>query len=642
MYFKNPEILYFLFLLLVPILVHLFQLRRFKKEFFTNVRFLKELSLQTRKSSKLKKWLLLSCRLLLLTMIVFAFAQPYFLTNDRVKSKSELYIILDNSYSMQAKGKKGELLKRAVQELLETIPENTPFSLITNTSSFWNTDLKEVKSALQNLKYSALPFQLETQINKINAHKSAFNKDIVVITDGLGMNPKQLENRNKKENLYFVISKAEQKNNIAIDSVSIQETVENFYKINVELSQYGQNEQSVPIAIYDQDKLIAKTAISFESSTKKILFTIPKKEFNGYVSISDNSLSYDNKLFFTISKTKKIKVTSIGELQKSEFLSRIYTKNDFEFSAVPLPSLDYNSIENQDVIILNELDVIPQALQTTLKAFVINGGNLILIPSLNTLIPEINTFLKQLGSIQFQKLDSTEKLMTSINFGHPLFAGIFESKIKNFQYPFSKSSFAIGGSAASILSNQDKTAFLSSLRKPLSSVYIFNSALNSINSNFQQSPLIVPVFYQMAMNTNNNGIIALTIGNTNPFIVDAQLSKDAILEVKSKTEQFIPIQQIVNKKVKLLFNDYPEEAGNFIIYNQNNSEGNISFNYKRTESDLTASSETILKDVNVIESIASVFDKIHSDSTDSQIWKWFVIFALVFLVIEMALIRFLK
>jgi hypothetical protein len=71
------------------------------------------------------------------------------------------------------------------------------------------------------------------------------------------------------------------------------------------------------------------------------------------------------------------------------------------------------------------------------------------------------------------------------------------------------------------------------------------------------------------MNTNNNGIIALTIGNTNPFIVDAQLSKDAILEV-SKTEQFIPIQQIVNKKVKLLLTTI-EEAGNFIIYNQNNS-----------------------------------------------------------------------
>jgi hypothetical protein len=78
MNFKHPEFLYFLFLLVIPILVHLFQLRRFKKEYFTNVQFLKELSIQTRKSSTIKKWLLLLTRLLLLIFLILAFAQPFF------------------------------------------------------------------------------------------------------------------------------------------------------------------------------------------------------------------------------------------------------------------------------------------------------------------------------------------------------------------------------------------------------------------------------------------------------------------------------------------------------------------------------------------------------------------------------------
>ncbi len=43
MQFKNPEILYFLFLLLIPILIHLFHLQKFKKVAFTNVKFLKEI-----------------------------------------------------------------------------------------------------------------------------------------------------------------------------------------------------------------------------------------------------------------------------------------------------------------------------------------------------------------------------------------------------------------------------------------------------------------------------------------------------------------------------------------------------------------------------------------------------------------------
>ena len=51
--FNNPKILYVLFALLIPILVHLFQLRKFQKTEFTNVKFLKEISLQTRKSSQI-------------------------------------------------------------------------------------------------------------------------------------------------------------------------------------------------------------------------------------------------------------------------------------------------------------------------------------------------------------------------------------------------------------------------------------------------------------------------------------------------------------------------------------------------------------------------------------------------------------
>ena len=151
MHFKHPEILYFLFLLVIPILVHLFQLRRFKKEYFTNVQFLKELSIQTRKSSKLKKWLLLATRLLILAALIFAFAQPFFQAKDNKNATNEMYIILDNSFSMQAKGQKGELLKRAVQELLENTPENTNFSLVTNSETFWNTDIKSVRKNSKTL-----------------------------------------------------------------------------------------------------------------------------------------------------------------------------------------------------------------------------------------------------------------------------------------------------------------------------------------------------------------------------------------------------------------------------------------------------------------------------------------------------------
>ncbi len=642
MHFKHPEILYFLFLLIVPILVHLFQLRRFKKEYFTNVRFLKALSIQTRKSSKIKKWLLLASRLLLLAFIIIAFAQPFFESKDSKNANNELYIILDNSFSMQAKGKKGELLKRAVQELLEETPENVNFSLLTNSENYWNTDIKSVRGALQNLKYSATPFQLDNIMAKIKAHKSAFKKDIVIITDAVGLDEKQLKNTDATDSPLFIIPKAEQKNNVSIDSVFINKTLENFYEINVQISGYGDDFNPIPISLYNEKKLIAKTIVTLDTKKKNLNFTIPKQAFHGYFSIVDNGLTYDNTLYFSISKAKKTNIISIGEPSKSNFLSRIYTSEEFNFSNYTLSALDYNKLEEQDAIVLNELDEIPQALATTLKSFVEKGGNLIVIPSAISSIPNMNSFVSNFGNLKFNSLENREKLITKINFNHPIFNSVFENKVTNFQYPKTKSSFVISSSSPAALSYEDQSVFLTSIANSVSAVAIFAAPINIENSNFQQSPLIVPTFYKMAMNNQNNGVNALIIGDNNPHLTEASLNKDAILTVKGLDEQFIPIQQILNNKVKMTFNDYPEQAGNFRIYNKKEWIENISFNYNRTESDLASANDNILSDYKTIESIPSLFNTLQTDRTDNQIWKWFVIFALLFLITEMAIIRFVK
>ena len=642
MQFKHPEILYFLFLLVIPILVHLFQLRRFKKEYFTNVQFLKELSIQTRKSSTIKKWLLLFTRLLLLSFLILAFAQPFFTAKESKKATNEMYIILDNSYSMQAKGKKGELLKRAVQDLLEHTPETQNFSLITNTETYWNTDIKAIQKDLQDLKYSATAFQLDNLIAKVNARKSAFNKDIIVITDAIGLVTNQTKSFRKEDNVYFIIPEAEQKNNIAIDSVFIQQTLDNFYEIGVKLSANGDGFKEIPIALYNNNKLTAKTLVNFETNTKTVNFTIPKEDFHGYVSITDKGLSYDNTYFFSISKPSKTNVISIGDVDKSNFLARIYTNDEFDYTNYPLANLDYNLLEKQDAILLNEIKEIPQALQTTLKSFVNKGGNLIVIPSKEGNLSTLNAFLGNFGAIQLKEGTNTEKKVTKINFNHPVFSSVFEKKVDNFQFPSTKTSFVLNTSSPAILSYDDQSAFLTSVANPLSSVYVFAAPINKANSNFQNSPLIVPLFYNMAQNTMKTGVNAITIGDNFPFIVDALLAKDEILTIKNNTESFIPIQQLLNTKVKISFNDNPNEAGNFGIFNNKNLVQNISFNYSRTESNLALANPNAVANYKEIDDIETVFNTIQTDRTDTQIWKWFVVLTLLFLVLELLIQKFVK
>ncbi|MEO5777043.1 MAG: BatA and WFA domain-containing protein [Flavobacterium sp.] len=642
MQFKHPEVLYFLFLLVIPILVHLFQLRRFKKEYFTNVQFLKELSIQTRKSSAIKKWLLLFTRLLLLTFLILAFAQPFFSAKDSKKNTNEMYIILDNSYSMQAKGKKGELLRRAIQDLLEHTPEAQNFSLITNSDNYWNTDIKTIQKDLQDLKYSASAFRLDNLIAKVNARKSAFNKDIIVITDAVGLETNQTKSFRKEDNVYFIIPEAEQKNNVSIDSVYIQQTLDSFYEIGIKLSANGEDFKDVPIALYNKNKLVAKTLLNFETNTKTINFTIPKEDFHGYASVSDKGLAYDNTYYFSISKPSKTNVISIGDADKSNFLARIYTNDEFSYNNFAIANLDYNLLEKQDAIVLNELTDIPQALQTTLKSFVTKGGNLIVIPAQENNVNTLNSFVANFGAIQFKTATVAEKKVTKINFNHPLFSAVFEKKIDNFQYPTTKTAFGLSSTTPSILTYDDQSPFLTSLPNDLSSVYLFAAPINKTNSNFQNSPLIVPTFYNMAQNSQKTGVNALIIGENQPFVVDALLSKDEILTIKNSVESFIPVQQLLNTKVKMTFNDSPTEAGNFSIFNGGNLIQNISFNYNRTESNLALANPDAANNFKEIDDVETVFNTIQTDRTDTQIWKWFVILALLFLALEILIQKFVK
>lgn len=642
MQFKHPEILYFLFLLVIPILVHLFQLRRFQKEYFTNVRFLKELSMQTRKSSVIKKWLLLATRLLLLACLIIAFAQPYFKAKEDDKKGNEMIILLDNSFSMQAKGSKGELLKRAVQDLLENTPETQQFSLITNTNAYWDTDIKSIQRDLQNMAYTDVPFRPDFLLTKAQAKNPHTGKDIVVITDAVNLDSKDLSKFNSDNPVYFIVPEAENTNNVAIDSVYISQVMDNFYEITAEMQAYGKIEDNISISLFNGNSLAAKTLIRFDTEKRSATFTIPKKDFHGYVSIADNSLGYDNTYYFSISKPQKSNVTAIGDTQKNQFLSRIYTEDDFNFTSAELRALDYNSLEKQDAIILNELKEIPQALITTLKSFYAKGGNIVIIPSAEGSTQNLNVLLGSFGASRLANATASERQITKIAFSHPLYSTVFEKKVDNFQYPQVKSGFTLSGNALPVLSYNDQTPFLASMSNKLGNVYIFTAPINKANSNLQNSPLIVPTFYNMAQNSGKTGISAITIGKNQNLLLDTMLSKDEVLAVKNETTDFIPMQQVLNNKVKLSFGDYPETAGNYGIYKEGENLKNISFNHARTESNPALQNKAITDDFTAAGSVAEVYNDIRSERTANEMWRWFVIGTLIFLLLELLIQKFVK
>ncbi|MBU3681320.1 MAG: hypothetical protein FGM16_05195 [Flavobacterium sp.] len=642
MHFKQPEILYFLFALILPILVHLFQLRRFKVAYFTNVRFLTDISTQTRKSAKLKKWLLLLTRLLLLACLILAFAQPYFSSDVQKSSTHETYIILDNSYSMQAKGKQGELLKRSVEELLAQLPENQTFSLLTATETYWNVTTKSIKKELQQLAYSPIPFELDRALAQVNARPSREKKDILIITDGLGQQSKALNKTAREQRVVFVVPVAESQKNVRIDSVFVKEQSGAFYEIEVRLSQVGHESVAVPLAIYNGNTAVAKTIVTLKKTTKSTVFSIPKQPFHGYVTITDNALTYDNTLYFSISKPKYIRVLSIGEANKSTFLQRIYTSNEFQYKNEEYNQLDYNDIDKQDVVVLNELQTIPQALQTSLKSFANAGGTLVVIPSEKANSQSnFDVFINQFGTFKVNGLQNTPELITQIAFGHPLYKPAFEKTISNFDYPKVNIHYSIQSAYPKLLGFVTQNPFLLQAPSKNGSVYVFSAAINTTNSNFQQSPLIVPTFYGMAVLQQKSAQTNYTIGQADQVMLDAVIEKDAVVNIKNNTNQFIPIQQVVGRKIKLNCADYPATAGNYELFAANQKIDAISFNYNRIESN-SAVSKLDLDQYKQASSIESVVDSWKSNTNDSELWKWFVLLALLFVLLEVFIQKFVS
>lgn len=642
MQFKHPEILYFLFLLVIPILVHLFQFRRFKKEYFTNVKLLKEIQIQTRKSKSIKKWLLLATRLLLLAAIIFAFAQPFFTAKDAENKENELVVLLDNSFSMQAKGAKGELLKRSIQELLESFPENQTFSLLTNTEVFWDTDIKSIQKELQQLDYAPTSFELDALINQVELKKPNVSKDYMIISDGISVTSEKINTISEKNEVYWLQPKAEKSVNISIENASITEVSDAFYTLEVVLKAFGTVENETPLTLYDNDKAIAKTQVRFEKNEQKIKLSIPKKEMAGRIVIQDNSLQFDNEFFFTIQSPKKTNVAIIGEASKNKFLHRIYTNEDFVTYETTLEQLDFNRLENQQTIVLNEVKEISQALQTNLVSFYEKGGNVIVIPSTESNLESLNGLSKKIGNVTFSNPSKTEKQITKISFNHPVYKNVFEKNVTNFQYPKVNSNFIVSKNSSPILQFEDAEIFLTSVTNKLGTVYFFASAINKTNSNFQNSPLIVPTFFNMTIGNDTKDKLAFTISENETKIIEADLEKDEVVSFSNESNSFIPMQQILSNKVKLTFGDYPEQAGNYNVKQKDKLITSISFNFPRNESDVTLQSTLNNDNFAKINSVDEVLNDLHTKRTDTALWKWFIITTLLLLLIELLIQKFVK
>ncbi|NNK40580.1 MAG: hypothetical protein HKP45_08020, partial [Winogradskyella sp.] len=625
---------------LIPILIHLFQLRKFKRVEFTNVKFLKQVEQQTRKSSQLKKWLVLLTRMLLLACLVVAFAQPYFASKELFNLKKETVLYLDNSFSMQAKGKNGSLLNEAIQDIINTIEDTETINVFTNDEEFKTASFKAIKNDLINLSYSSQQYDYESVILKgkqLFSNDPSSLKQLIVVSDFQRKN--ENFNRSVDTALALTLVKLEptSASNISIDSVFISNRTNEILNLNVVLSNSGRTIDETPISLFSDNALVAKSTAVVEGEGQ-VIFTLPaNQKINGKISIEDNSLQYDNSLYFNLRTNPKIKVLAINDADDT-YLKSIYTTDEFEYNSVSLNTLRYNTISDYNLVIINMLESVPTSLTTALETFKTNGGSVLIITSENSELTSYNQLLTSLKLPNLIEKNNTNKQITTINYDHPIFENTFNKRVRNFQYPYAKSSYVLASTTNAILEFEDGTAFVTGANGN----YLISGAINSVNSNFIDSPLIVPLLYNIGKQSLKVSKLYYTIDNENTIDIDVVLTQDEILTLTLNSNSIIPMQKSTPTKVQLMTDEHPKLAGIYDVNRKDSTLLYLSFNYNRTESNLSYLNLEEGSNINIDNSLANAINAIKTSTKVNALWKWFVIFALVFLLIEMLILKYFK
>ena len=648
MQFKTPEILYFLTLLIIPLLVHLFQLQKYVKVPFTNVAFLEKILQQNRKSSRIKKWLLLVTRLLLLTAIIFAFSQPYF-SNKKADLKQHHFIYLDNSLSTNTMGERGNLLQIAAQDIIEYTSEKEIYSLQTNSNFYEKISKDELRKILLRIKETSKKIDISTVLLKFKTKKNNTTKDLdrlTLISDFQNFDIKKFTN--VTSSFSAVKLKSSIKSNISIDSVFISNINTTNFTLNVLIRNQGVAKNDIPIAIYNNSKLINKLSTSFEKdSYKTVQFKVKnQREFRGKIETSFSDVfTFDNVFYFTLKNDQKINVLSIGN--KTDFLSKIYTKKGFNFSQKTVRNTNYNSILKQQLIIINELENIPEILIKKIKEYSEKGGDLVIIPNENSNISSYNYLLRKLkvGKIFTKKVDTLK--ITTINYEHPLFQNVFSKKITNFQYPNTKSHFPISSkNLSNIISFENNTPFISQIKNGNHNIYWFSSSLNIKNSNFINSALIVPVFFNFGSLSFKQSQLFYRINTKNKIDIETSLKKEKILKITNSASTFIPLQLRFQNKVQITTEDTPLNPGFYDVLKDNEIIQKLAFNYPKDEGNLNFMDLSDLREINkngvVSTSISDVFKVINKKNEVHWLWKWFLTLAIVSLFLEILILKFYK
>lgn len=672
MKFYYPEFLFGLLLIAIPVIIHLFNFRKFKKVYFSNTSFLKDIQQQTSSRRNIKERLILLSRILAITFLVLAFAKPYIPQENTVSANQShlVSIYIDNSFSMEAVNQDGRLLdeaKRKAKEIVATYGLTDKFQLLSNDFNGSQNRLLDKEAfleALDALEISARTNdyqQILNQQERFFKTNNGYQKHAYLVSDFQQQGNLQLQ-KDSTAKYHLIKLKANSLPNVAVDSVwfiSPLHRPQSKEQLVVRVKNYSDKnltDVSLTLKINNQIKAIGKVAIApRESSLDTLTFSGLNTGWQkGELKVKDYPMIFDDALFFTFQVKKELPITIINSTVEANAITSAFdTDSFFKVQSIGESQINYSDLKQQQLIVLHNLKHISEGLSQQLIVYLKNGGNLSVFLPLEADLASYTNFLKAAGAnypIRYQK-DSV--MAASLNLKHPVFENVFENIPQQIDLPRTSAYYQLSNitktNKQNLMEVDASLPLLQAYQIGKGNLYLSAIPLEPQISNFTNHGLFLPLLFKMALLKRQEQKLFYILGMQETALIDnVDLAASEVLTLKSAQQEIIPELRNTSLGTVIFFADQVKEQGFYDLYKQDKLIAMLAFNQSRNESDLSYASDTDLnnsfgKNTEIIEAgTSSIANQIKEVKLGASLWKLCIILVLIFLAIEMLLVKYFK
>ncbi len=704
MSFLYPSFLFGLAAIAIPVAIHLFNFRRTRKVYFTNVAFLKEVKTTTNSFRRLKHLLILAARVLFITFLVLAFAQPFLAgrntnaPNTTGQGITSLYI--DNSLSMQNESGKRRYLDIATSqadELLGSLPNAPTYHLLTNDFESRDQQLvsrDKLKDRLTEIDFSdtyrPLGAVYRRQQSLLERLSRANGNQLFWISDFQRSTAGELEKlkTDTLSQIYLVPVQAEEVSNVFVDSVwlatpFVKERETN--QLNVRLVNTGKERiENLPIKLFIDDKQVSSSSVSLEpagSGATEFSFIVNDRGLKKCrLSFEEYPVTFDNEYYFVINAAPVVNIVHLKGGAAEPFVTGVYS-NETVFNLRTLSALntDLSQSNAADLVVLDGLNSIDGSVAAQLNDFVRKGGSVMVFPSANADVESYARLLNNFGIRGVQKASPGMSISMVANppvpaqtqttpastlappdTKNPFFEGMFENSTQKgvLSMPTARPVIQWAGRSGPLLQFRNGQPFLSRFETGRGKVYVCASPLDLEYTSFPRHAVFVPVMYKIAALSKAQERLAYSFQESSIAVEVNAAGNEPVYKLKKDEFEVIPAQRLNGNR--LIF-DLPEnpqtatkslaEAGYYELALNGTTQKLLAFNYDRKESQLASYSPEQLRQVFSTQKNVKVYDSVEegdfvkefrADTGGRNLWKYCLIAALFFLLAEIVIIRLVK